>query len=128
VNADPIKWALLETFVTFSKRIGCRIIAEGVETAEEMRTVVQLGVDYVQGFFVARPTFERKSINPAVMEILNPVRRLKSMDQNPISSMMEPLPLFDSVSLSKPDIEPLLSRIKTNSVMFVFILLSPFLL
>lgn len=99
VNADPIKWALLETFVTFSKRIGCRIIAEGVETAEEMRTVVQLGVDYVQGFFVAKPTFERKSINPAVMEILDPVRRLKSIDQNPILSMVEPLPLFDSNAL-----------------------------
>jgi hypothetical protein len=33
------------------------------------------------------------------MEIMNPVRRLKSMDQNPISSMMEPLPLFDSKTL-----------------------------
>jgi len=99
VNADPIKWALLETFVSFSKRIGCRIIAEGVETAEEMRTVVQLGVDYVQGFFVARPTFERSSINPAVMEILDPVRRLKSIDQNPILSIIEPLPLFDTDTL-----------------------------
>ncbi|MDR3540547.1 MAG: EAL domain-containing protein [Desulfosporosinus sp.] len=95
VNADPIKWALLETFVTFSKRIGCRVIAEGVETAEEMSTVVQLGVDYVQGFFVARPTFERTSINPAVMEILDPSRRLKSRDQNPIFSLVEPLPLFN---------------------------------
>ena len=94
VNADPIKWALLETFVTFSKRIGCRIIAEGVETEAEMRTVVQLGVDYVQGFFVARPTFERKPINPAVMGILNPIH-LKCIDQNPILSMVEPLPLFD---------------------------------
>ncbi|MDR3585247.1 MAG: EAL domain-containing protein [Desulfosporosinus sp.] len=99
VNADPIKWALLETFVIFSKRIGCRIIAEGVETAEEMRTVVQLGVDYVQGFFVARPAFERKSINPAVMEILDPLRRLKSIDQNPIFSMVEPLPLFNNNAL-----------------------------
>ena len=99
VNADPIKWALLETFVTFSKRIGCRIIAEGVETAEEMRTVVQLGVDYVQGFLVARPTFERMSINPEVMEILDRVHRLKSIDQSPILSMVEPLPLFNSKAL-----------------------------
>ena len=99
VNADPIKWALLETFVTFSKRIGCRIIAEGVETEEEMRTVVQLGVDYVQGFFVARPNFKRKPINPAVMGILNPIHRLKSIDQNPILSMVEPLSVFDSDAL-----------------------------
>jgi len=99
VNADPIKWALLETFVTFSKRIGCRIIAEGVETVEEMRTVVQLGVDFIQGFFVAMPSFTRKSINPAAIEILTPVSKLISADQNPILSMVEPLPLFDTNTL-----------------------------
>ncbi|SHH82966.1 GGDEF domain-containing protein [Desulfosporosinus lacus] len=99
VNADPIKWALLETFVTFSKRIGCRIIAEGVETAEEMRTVVQLGVDYIQGFFIARPSFERKCINPAVKELLDVKHRLKSAEQNSILSMVEPLPLFNTHTL-----------------------------
>lgn len=96
VNADPIKWALLETFVTFSKRIGCQIIAEGVETEEEMRTVVQLGVDYIQGYFVAKPAFERMDINPAVMEILDPAQCLKNHGQNPIISMIEPLPLFNT--------------------------------
>lgn len=101
VNADPIKWALLETFVTFSKRIGCRIIAEGVETSEEMRTVVQLGVDYIQGFFIARPTFDRKCINPIVKEILDPKRRLKSREQNSILSIVEPLPLFNTHTLVK---------------------------
>ncbi|WP_407311455.1 GGDEF domain-containing protein [Desulfosporosinus sp. SB140] len=99
VHADPTKWALLETFVTFSKRIGCRIIAEGVETEEEMRTVVQLGVDYVQGFFVARPDFVRKSINPAVMEILNSKRRLNYIEDKPIISMVEPLSIFESNTL-----------------------------
>jgi EAL domain-containing protein (putative c-di-GMP-specific phosphodiesterase class I) len=95
VNADPIKWALLETFVSFSKRIGCRIIAEGVETTEEMRTVVQLGVDYFQGFFVAKPDFERASVNSAINEILEPERKLKSPDPSPILTLLEPLPLFD---------------------------------
>lgn len=99
VNSDPIKWALLETFVTFSKRIGCRIIAEGVETEEEMRTVVQLGVDYLQGYFIARPSFARQSINPAVNEILNPKNRLKSLEQNAIFTLVEPLPLFDTHTL-----------------------------
>jgi len=99
VNADPIKWALLETFVTFSKRIGCRIIAEGVETAEEMSAVVQLGVNYVQGFFVAKPSFERNSINPAFMEIFDPQRLLNYIEQSPIISLVEPLPLFDIITL-----------------------------
>lgn len=96
VNADPIKWALLETFVTFAKRIGCRILAEGVETAEEMRTVVQLGVEYIQGFFVARPSFERAIINQEALEILKSERRIKSKKENTILSIIEPFPLFNT--------------------------------
>jgi diguanylate cyclase (GGDEF)-like protein len=99
VHADPIKWALLEAFVTFSKRIGCRIISNGVETAEEMRTVVQLGVDYVQGYFVAEPSFRRSSINPVVMEIIGPKQFLKYNEPSPIISLIEPLPLFNIVTL-----------------------------
>ncbi|MHB1653314.1 MAG: EAL domain-containing protein [Desulfitobacteriaceae bacterium] len=100
VNADPIKWAMLETFVTFSKRIGCRVLAEGVETEEEMRTVVQLGVDYVQGYYVAKPALERPELNPNSVEMLKLQRRIKSSEDNTILSLLEPCPLFDSSTLS----------------------------
>ncbi|GAB6175028.1 hypothetical protein JCM15765_45060 [Paradesulfitobacterium aromaticivorans] len=99
VNQDPTKWALLETFVTFSKRIGCQVIAEGVETEEEMRTVVQLGVDYIQGYYIARPDFDRDQINPAALELLKFQRRIKSNEENAILSIVEPLPLFNPNTL-----------------------------
>ncbi|MHB1404517.1 MAG: EAL domain-containing protein [Desulfitobacteriaceae bacterium] len=99
VNQDPTKWALLETFVTFSKRIGCQVIAEGVETGEEMRTVVQLGVDYIQGYHIGRPDFERGQINPAALETLKFQRRVISNEENTILSLIEPLPLFNPNTL-----------------------------
>lgn len=98
INSDPIKWALLETFVTFSKRIGCRIIAEGVETAEEMQTVVQLGVDFIQGYFVARPELIRPNIQLLALEILASKRKPRSRQDNAIISLVEHLPLFDHKS------------------------------
>lgn len=97
IHTDPTKWALLETFSTFSHRIGCRLLAEGVETEAEMRTVVQLGVDYVQGYFVARPSFERKEINPQSLEIVRNGSNININDTHTILSLVEPLPLF------KPD-------------------------
>lgn len=99
VNQDPTKWALLETFVTFSKRIGCQIIAEGVETGEEMRTVVQLGVDYIQGYYIGKPNFDRAIINPAALELLKFQRRVISNEENTILSIIEPLPLFNPNTL-----------------------------
>lgn len=101
INKNPAKWALLETFVNFSKRIGCRILAEGVETEEEMRTVVQLGVDFVQGFFVAKPQFERVPLNQQALDIIKLPRKTAAVDNYTIRSLVEPLPLFDAETLVK---------------------------
>lgn len=95
VNSDPIKWTLLETFINFSQRIGCRVIAEGVETAEEMRTVVQLGADFVQGFFLAEPSFDSSPVNPEAIEIIKSERYKNPEEKNSIHALLEPLPFFD---------------------------------
>ena len=34
------------------------LIAEGVETLEELEVLCALGVDYYQGYYIARPDFE----------------------------------------------------------------------
>lgn len=94
IHTDPTKWALLETFSTFSRRIGCRLLAEGIETEEEMRTVVQLGVDYVQGYFVAKPAFERAELHSEALQIVKTRRKIKRDEANTILSLVEPLPLF----------------------------------
>jgi diguanylate cyclase (GGDEF)-like protein len=95
IHVDPIKWALLETFITFSRRIGCRILAEGVETEAEMQTVIQLGVDYVQGYFVARPSFERPELPDSITQLIRPRQRIKSDSDKTILPLIEALPLFD---------------------------------
>lgn len=56
-EADPVKRALLETFVTFADKIGSKIIAEGVESAETLSCLIDLGVHYGQGYHICRPAF-----------------------------------------------------------------------
>ena len=41
--------------VEFARENGFLALAEGVETREEMNTVIRLGVDLIQGFYTARP-------------------------------------------------------------------------
>lgn len=52
------KQRLLETIVSYAKPRGIRIVAEGVETEEEMRTCVRIGVDLIQGYYLAKPMAE----------------------------------------------------------------------
>ena len=55
VDADPAKCALVEAMVAFCARIGALVIAEGIEEAGELATLLELGVGYGQGWYLARP-------------------------------------------------------------------------
>lgn len=55
IDADPVKRALLETLLTFSEKVGCRIVAEGIETEAELACLIRLGAHFGQGYFLGRP-------------------------------------------------------------------------
>ena len=55
VDSNPIHRALVETLLTLADKIGCQVIAEGIETATELSTLADLGLKYGQGFYLARP-------------------------------------------------------------------------
>ncbi|HZS38920.1 MAG TPA: EAL domain-containing protein, partial [Polyangia bacterium] len=44
-------------------RLGNAVVAEGVETADEARTLRELGCELFQGFLFARPHAELKTPN-----------------------------------------------------------------
>ena len=46
---------LLEAVIGLAKSLGLPIVAEGVETAEQMFTLKSLGCDIVQGYYFSRP-------------------------------------------------------------------------
>lgn len=55
IDLDPARRALAAALIGFSRDTGSLIVAEGVETASELRTLSALGVDMGQGFFLGRP-------------------------------------------------------------------------
>jgi diguanylate cyclase (GGDEF)-like protein len=55
VHTDPAKIALIGSLVHFARSTGAEICAEGIETLDELRVLVHLGVAYGQGWALARP-------------------------------------------------------------------------
>ena len=47
--------AILESSITLGKKLGMSIVAEGAETREDWDIVEQLGCDFVQGYYFAKP-------------------------------------------------------------------------
>lgn len=55
IDRNLIKRSLLETLVDLSRRIGARVVAEGIEAASELETLRACGVELGQGRFLAAP-------------------------------------------------------------------------
>lgn len=55
IDTDPKRRALASALIAFARETQARIVAEGVETEEELQTLRQLGAGYAQGYFLARP-------------------------------------------------------------------------
>lgn len=55
IDADPKRRALASALIAFARETGARIVAEGVETEAELRTLEELGAACVQGYYIARP-------------------------------------------------------------------------
>ena len=52
---DTVKQALVETYVSFANRIGCEVIAVGIESKAELDILTFRGVRYGQGSHLAPP-------------------------------------------------------------------------
>lgn len=55
IDVDPVRRALATALVTFASEIGASIIAEGIETAEELGMLRQIGISWAQGYHLGRP-------------------------------------------------------------------------
>ena len=67
IDIEPSRQALVEGMLHFCDRVGALVVAEGVEQPGELATLVELGVAYGQGWYLARP---------AAPEVVLPVLRV----------------------------------------------------
>ena len=56
IDRDASRRALASALIAFADETGTTIVAEGIETAGELRTLRDLGVRYGQGFYLAEPS------------------------------------------------------------------------
>lgn len=63
IDKDKLKQSLVESCVIFCKNSGIKLIAEGIETADELKELIRLGVDYGQGYYIKRPARDMEDIS-----------------------------------------------------------------
>ncbi|MYL23214.1 EAL domain-containing protein [Halomonas alkaliantarctica] len=57
-DSDTRRQAILKSVVTLAEQLNIKLVAEGVETREESRCLLAMGLPVQQGFYFARPNVE----------------------------------------------------------------------
>lgn len=70
IDTDAAKRAVTSALSAFTAQIGANLIAEGVETAGELRVLSELGVDAAQGYYLGRPA---RLPGPPIKRLLYPI-------------------------------------------------------
>ena len=55
IHTDLARQAMAKAIVHFAKAIGADVIAEGIENAQELEMLKEIGVSYGQGYYFSKP-------------------------------------------------------------------------
>lgn len=58
VHIRPVSRTIIAAILQVCQTLGITVVAEGVETAEELATLRDLGITLIQGYLFGRPAFE----------------------------------------------------------------------
>jgi len=96
IRLDDAKQALVEAFVSFGRRIGAHLVAEGIETRSDLATLVELGVEFGQGYLIGKP--EADPVVPRRGQVL---RLAGARDRLSAAVRSEDLDLPDAVAAAE---------------------------
>jgi EAL domain-containing protein (putative c-di-GMP-specific phosphodiesterase class I)/GGDEF domain-containing protein len=63
IDSNRYKLNLIRFMIHFARLSGVNVIAEGIERREELDTLIELGVKYVQGFLIGKPNFSYNTLD-----------------------------------------------------------------
>ncbi|MDQ0202907.1 GGDEF domain-containing protein [Pectinatus haikarae] len=77
IDKNHIRKSIVKALVGFAHSANIKIIAEGIERKEELNILIELGVDYGQGFFLGRPKPELLELEESIVCYIREVNREK---------------------------------------------------
>ena len=71
IDSDRDKQQIVSNIVAYAHARSMQLIAEGIETEAQLRTVIGLGVDLLQGYYLSRPAAVPAPIAPAAQAVID---------------------------------------------------------
>lgn len=58
IHKNPIKYKIVTNIVNMCRDLGITVIAEGIEDLKDVEVLSLVGIDYIQGYYFAKPELE----------------------------------------------------------------------
>ena len=71
IDTDRDKQQIVSNIVAYAHARSMKLIAEGIETEAQLRTVIGLGVDLLQGYYLSRPAAVPAPVAPAAQAVID---------------------------------------------------------
>lgn len=68
IDKDLNRQQISRNLISYAKQRNIKIVAEGVETREELEKLIEFGVDYLQGYYFSKPEFSPPEIRKGLIE------------------------------------------------------------
>ncbi len=81
LDRNPIKQTIFESLSRLARGINSRVVAEGVETAEELAMLIKLDIDYAQGYLLARPAATPPELSAEVTGLIEKLNQEKQVNR-----------------------------------------------
>ena len=78
IHKDVTKQSLVKSMGEFCSLTNTRLIAEGIETKDELVKLIELGVHYGQGYFIQRPSSCIHTIEESILALIKETNRKKN--------------------------------------------------
>lgn len=108
IDQDSLRSALVKGMVEYSKTNNISLIAEGVESSEEFRAVIDLGVQYAQGYYIQKPHENTQTIRSEVrdeIQLMNKIRIEKARNKVNYTPIKQLVSNVKTIPPSMPTIE-----------------------
>jgi len=120
IDTDALKHALVKGMVELSRASNINLIAEGIETYKELETLIHLGVQYGQGYFIQLPSEEVVDIAEIIVEDIERIHRKvkQTQPENGMNNSIKNLCTYTGIVSPKVTSEYVYNIFKQNPELF----------
>ncbi|WP_052296074.1 GGDEF domain-containing protein [Thermodesulfobium narugense] len=87
IDKDNFKKSIVKALVELADNTNIKLIAEGIETLDELKTVIELGIPLAQGFLLSRPAKELLEMNVTLKNFIKEIK--SSLEKTKFTSAFE---------------------------------------